>query len=236
MRVTLVILTRNEIVGLRAQWDRIPFAAVDEAFAIDGGSTDGTLDFYREKNFRVIDEQSAGRGEAFRIAFKRATGDALIFFSPDGNEDPADIPRFRPLLEAGHDMVIASRMSRGARNEEDGQLLPLRKWANIAFNRLANAAWNRGEYVTDTINGFRAITRSAWRKLALDGNGYTIEYQSTIRALKLGLRIAEFPTYEGDRIGPGGSPALKLGVQFLRLYARELRLGRDDLPRLANGQ
>lgn len=231
MKLSLVLLTRNEITGLTALWDRIPFAAADEAFAVDGGSTDGTLEFYRQKGLPVVEQVSRGRGEAFRLAFAHAKGDALLFYSPDGNEDPADIPRFRAHLDAGADMVIASRMMRGAYNEEDAHWWRPRKWANNAFNALANLSWNRSPYVTDSINGFRAVTRAAWQRMNPDGPGYTIEYQSTIRAFKLGLKIVEFPTRESSRIG-GESQAKSIptGLKFLRLYARELRLGKRFAP------
>ena len=38
---SLVILTLNEIEGVTALFDQIPFHAVDEYFVVDGGSTDG---------------------------------------------------------------------------------------------------------------------------------------------------------------------------------------------------
>lgn len=224
MKISLVLLTLDELPGLEALFEKIPFDAVDEAFAVDGGSTDGTLDFYRDHGFTVLSQQSKGRGEAFRMAFEHASGDALLFFSPDGNEDPADIPKFRIFLEGGADLVIATRMTKHAENEEDHLWFRWRKWANLTFNVMANAAWNRsGQYVTDSINGYRAITKKAWEKLQPDGNGYTIEYQSTIRALKHRLKIAEFPTREGQRIGPEkGSPSIQTGVAFLKLYKKEL--------------
>ena len=43
----------------------------------------------------------------------------------------------------GADVVIASRMMKGAVNEEDRQLLRFRKWANNAFNLLANLFFRR---------------------------------------------------------------------------------------------
>lgn len=224
MKISLVFLTLNEITGVTHMIPKIPFDAVDEVFAVDGGSKDGTREFFRGHGIDVVDQASKGRGEAFRIAMERAKGDAIIFFSPDGNEDPADIPRFRPLLEQGYDLVIASRMMRGAYNEEDGQFLKFRKWANNGFNLLANIAFRRtGPYVTDSINGYRAITKTAFGILRPDGAGYTIEYQTTIRAFKHRMKIAEFPTHESARIG-GESMAKSLptGMRFLKLFWKEL--------------
>lgn len=223
MTTSLIILTLNEIVGLRALFDSIPLQRVDEVFAVDGGSNDGTIEFLQERGIRVIVQTTKGRGEAFRLAFDHARGDALIFFSPDGNENPDDVLEFKRHLEAGYDLVIATRMVKGARNEEDHLLFPWRKWVNNGFTIIANLIWNRGDYVTDTINGYRAITKAAWRKILPDGPGYTIEYQSSIRAFKSGLRIHEFPTIEGQRIDGGrGSPGLKTGIAFLKILFREI--------------
>ncbi len=235
MKLSLVLLTYNEIDGLEALWHRIPLHACDEVFAVDGGSTDGTIEFFEKRGITVHGQTVKGRGEAFRIAFRKATGDALVLFSPDGNEAPEDIPRFREHLEQGNDIVIGTRMARGGHNEEDEQVLKWRKWANNAFTLMANVTWNRPlttrSYVTDTINGFRAITKKAWGNLSLDGPGYTIEFQSSIRAMKLGLRITEFPTYESGRVAEReGSPSLQTGLAFLKLYVSELTVGTSWRP------
>ncbi|MCO5144079.1 MAG: glycosyltransferase family 2 protein [Oligoflexia bacterium] len=231
MKISLVILTYNEIIGLKALWNKIPFETVDEVFAVDGGSTDGTLEFFKKNSIKVYGQEIKGRGEAFRIAFKNAKGDALLFFSPDGNEDPNDIPKFKPLLEQDNDLVIATRMVKSARNEEDDQIFKWRKWANNGFTLMANLTWNRNKYVTDTINGYRAIKKSAWEKIRPNGPGYTIEYQSSIRAFKLGLKIAEFPTLEANRIDNRvGSPSIQTGLAFVKLYLSELKVGKNLNP------
>lgn len=231
MKVSLVILTLNEIVGLREIFGKIPAKQVHEIIAVDGGSTDGTVEFLRKQKIPVYFQNVRGRGEAFRVAFKKATGDALILFSPDGNEDPSDIPKFKPLLKEGYDIVIATRMTKNAHNEEDEQVFKWRKWVNNTFTLMANLIWNRGPYVTDTINGYRAITKKAWAELALDGSGYTIEYQGSIRAFKLGLHIVEFPTFESGRIDQGvGSPSLKTGIAFLKIFFREIFIGKKWQP------
>jgi len=226
MKLGLVILNRNEEEGLSEILPRIPREAVDEIFAVDGFSTDRSLEILRENGISVLPQTSLGRGEAFRLAFEyaRERTDALIFFSPDGNENPEDIPRFRALLEEGADIVIASRMMAGAVNEEDASWLRPRKWANKAFSAMARWTWGRGcRRITDPINGFRAITAAAWHGLQPDGPGYTIEYQTSIRAYKQNLDVVEFPTVEGQRIG-GTSDARSIptGLRFLKLYWSEL--------------
>jgi glycosyltransferase involved in cell wall biosynthesis len=227
MKIALVILTRNERACLEVVFPQIPqpsaAAGFDMLFAVDGGSTDGTLEYFNEHNVPVIPQSTRGRGQAFQMAFRAIEADAFIFFSPDGNEDPADLPKFRPLLEGGADVVIASRMMKGARNEEDDQVLRLRKWANNAFNLMANLAFRRnGPYVSDSINGYRAITRKAAFALALDASDYTIEYQMTMRALKAGMRVVEFPTIEGQRVaGETQAQSIPTGIRFVKAFWRE---------------
>src|SRR5262249_31651783 len=137
MKKTLVVLTFNEIEGLRALWDRVPVETLDELFAVDPGSSDGTLDFFRDRGVRVILQEKRGRGEAFRIAARAASGEALSFSGPDGNEDPADIPRLLAKIEEGYDLAIASRFLPGSRNDEAESALPLRAIANRGFTLAA---------------------------------------------------------------------------------------------------
>ncbi|MBI2494804.1 MAG: glycosyltransferase family 2 protein [Candidatus Rokubacteria bacterium] len=221
---TLVILTLNEIEGLRHVFPKIPAAAVDEVLAVDGGSTDGTLEFFADHGVRTVRQTKRGRGEAFRLAARAARHDWLVFFSPDGNEDPNDIPRLVQGLADGHDMVIASRFMAGARSEDDDKFLfASRRWGNLTFTWLANALWPGRARITDTINGFRAVTRSAFERLAPDAEGYAIEFQMSMRALQLRLRVLEIPTVESERFGKGVSKlhAIPVGLQFLRLMVKE---------------
>ncbi len=226
MKRALVLLTYNEIEALPKIFDRIPLGCADEAFAVDGGSMDGTREFLASRGLRILDQPRRGRGVAFRVAAEATEAEALAFFSPDGNEDPADIPRLLEKIREGYDMAVASRMMPGAFNEEDVSRFRPRKWVNQAFGLIANLLWNRGPFVTDTINGFRAVRRQAFEAMACDADGFVIEYQMSIRAMKLGLRVAEIPTREGPRLG-GRSTAesLPTGLVFLRQLWREIRAG-----------
>jgi glycosyltransferase involved in cell wall biosynthesis len=223
---SLIILTRNEIAGVQKLLSSVPIQAATECFAVDYHSTDGTVEFFKNHHIRVVHQQKHGRGEAFRLGATTAKGDYLIFFSPDGNEDPNDIPKLLKLLDLGFDMTIASRFMNGSTNEEDSQRVKPRAWANRAFTFLANVIF-RG-HVTDSINGYRVITKDAFVRLRLDAEGFAIEYQMTLRALKLHMRIAEIPTHEKPRIGGTSTAhAIPTGLRVLRILVREMLIGKN---------
>jgi len=229
MNIVLAMLVRNERECLEIMLPKLPKAGAESGFdrlvAVDGNSTDGTRDILEKWGIETLRQTRRGRGAAYLEAMEAYPADAWLFFSPDGNEDIADIPKFRAALEAGADLVIASRMMKGAYNEEDGHVIRPRKAANKVFNFFANLAFRKqGPYVSDSINGFRAIRRELAEKLKLDANDYTIEYQMTMRALAARARIAEFPTHEYPRVaGDTGAPSIPTGIAFLRCFFRELR-------------
>lgn len=225
MTSTLVLFTKNEIEAVRALFDRIPWNAFNEVFVIDYRSTDGTVEFFEGRGIRVVRQEIPGRGEAFRMAARIAKGDIVVLLSADGNDDPADAPRLAGLVAGECDMAVASRFMKGARNDEADKLFPWRAWANQAFTVIANVCF-RGR-MTDTITGFRAIRRDKLLLLKLDAQGFTIEYQTSIRAMKLKLKICEMPTIEGDRIGGRSTAAaIPTGLRVLKVLLRELWIGK----------
>jgi hypothetical protein len=121
-------------------------------------------------------------------------------------------------------MAIASRFMRESRSDDAGELIKHRSFGNKLFTSIANLLWSGR--LTDSINGFRAIKKQKFMELNPDAHGFGIEYQMSIRALKLRHRIKEIPTKEGDRIG-GKSTAgsLPVGWLFVKIILRELLLG-----------
>jgi glycosyltransferase involved in cell wall biosynthesis len=220
---TIVLLTLNEVEGLRQLIDRLPLAQFTETLCIDGGSTDGTRELLHARGIPVYDQPIPGRGVAFRVAADVARGERLIFFSPDGNEDPDDIERLDDLLLAGARLAIAARFGPGAQNEEDGEWLRARARVNEALTWLANRLFNSGPWVYDTINGFRALRRADLLELATTVKRFPIEYQISLRAMARGWRIAELPTRELPRAG-GESKCLSwpVGKDHLKVLLTEL--------------
>lgn len=217
---TLVILTRNEINGLKAKYDKIPINKVSEVFAIDYKSSDGTVEFLKKKGVRIFHQEKKGRAEAFRMACREANHDNIVFFSPDGNEDPALILPLLEWLDNGYDMVIASRFMKESKAEDEG-FIAVRGFGNRAFTLIADILF-RGK-LSDSINGFRAIKKKKFWELNPDTEGFGIEYQISIRALKKKFKIKEIPTTEGERIG-GMSTAhtFSTGWLFIKIVLKEL--------------
>lgn len=217
-RSALFISTLNEIEALPKQFPHIPVSAFDEVYALDGGSTDGTLEFFKKNGIKAI--KPVKKGAIFNAGAMITKCEYLVFFAPDGNENPDDILRLLDGLKEGNDMVIASRFMKGGKNEEDKSVFKWRKWVSQAFNILVQVRW--GGHITDTINGFRAVRRSKLVEMNPEPTGFDIEFQMSIRALKLGHKVSEIPTIEGDRLG-GKSTAYSwpTGRLILKRYLKE---------------
>ena len=224
---TIILLTLNEISGVTAHRDIIANLSADEILAVDGGSTDGTVELLEEFGVDVYRQKRPGRGAAIREGVAQTSGERIVIFSPDGNEDPQDIDRLFDLLDEGYDVSVASRFLPDSRNEEDDDALPLRKLANQAFTQLANMLWApAGVRVSDAINGFRGFTRDAFNSMGIQSDRFTVEYEMTQRALRLGLRIGEIPTQEGNRIGgETKAPSIRTGIEFSRFVIGQIIRG-----------
>lgn len=227
IRNSLVILVWDEVEAATKLYPSIPFDAVDEAIVVDAGSTDGTVEFFEDKGLKVVHQKEKGRGRAFVMALDYTKGNNLIFFSGDGNEDPRDIPKVVKYLDEGYDMVVGGRfLLEGAKSDDSDDILRIRKWGNIAFSTLVRFVW--GSNIMDAINGFRGFKREAMKKMCLDAPGHEIEFQSTIRAAKLGLKVKEFPTIELKRLGGDRkvtAKTLTLGKKFIKFFFKELFIG-----------
>lgn len=219
---TLVLLTLNEIDGLRLCWDDLPLDEFQTVLAVDGGSTDGSREFMEQRGVPILDQSIPGRGVAFRVAAEASQTDRMVYYSPDGNEDPADIVRLDDLIMNGADLAIASRFAVGSVNEET-DTIRARARINQTLTWVANRFFNHGPYVTDTINGFRAMRRTAFLDLDTTVKRFPIEYQISIRAMRRRWKIAEVPTIEGQRAG-GESKAISwpVGKDHIKVLLTEL--------------
>ncbi len=225
MRISLCLMVWNELHGCKLDVPRLPRAAFDEVYAIDGGSTDGTAEYLREQGIPVHRQPRKGLNAAYWHAIEVSTADAVVVYFPKGTVPPEDVLKFRPLLEAGNALVVASRCLRGSRNEEDARLLKPRKWAVLSLAMLAALLWRREGYrVRDVLHGVRAYTVAGFRQMNPGTEGLSIDIECVARAYRRRLPRAEFPTTEVARpSGQSRFPFFKTGIKILKYLLRELR-------------
>ena len=230
MTSTLIVMTLNELDGRKLIMPRVKREWCDQILVVDGGSTDGTVEWAREQGYEVYVQQNPGIRIAYREALPLATGEVIVTFSPDGNSIPELIPPLLDKMREGYDMVIASRYAPGARSEDDDILTAFGNWL---FTRTVNVL-HRARY-TDAMVIFRAYRKQIVYDLELDRDeGYrraeklfhTIlswEPLLSVRAAKRRLRVCEIPGDEPPRLG--GKRKLQMwkwGAGYYFQFWREL--------------
>lgn len=219
MRISLCLLTWNEIHGCRQVIPNLPVGIFDEVFALDGGSTDGTVEYLGEQGIDVVPQVVRSYNAAYIEAIAHYTGDAIVFYHPKGTVDEASLPLLATALRDGDDFVIASRMLPGSTNEEDDQLIKHRKWFGLGLARAASLRWNRSRMpmITDPLHGYRGCSRRFTNSLRLLPTGVTADLEMVRHAYTTRARTSEIPVDESEReVGGTHFPALKTGRQLLR--------------------
>ena len=225
LRLTLCLLTWNELDGCRHDVGRLPLDEFEEVYAIDGGSTDGTVEYLTSQGIKVHRQLAKGYNQAYICAFEKCTTDALILVHPKGSIDPAEVRKYRPLLEQGYDLVIASRIGKGARNEEDDQWLRPRKWFVLGLGFLAATIWRqKGPVIWDVLHGFRAMRRDRFFAIDPLTTGLSIDLEMVVRSYRHAFRAIEFPVVEQSRhVGETHFKAFPTGKRLLGYILKELR-------------
>lgn len=217
MKTTLAILTLNEVDAVPYVLPKIRKDWTDEAIVVDGGSTDGTIEWCRANGWQVLVQKKHGYGQGMRECIAIAEGDIIIEFMADGNCDPVAIPRLIEKMKEGYDLVIASRYKGDAVSYDDTVIT---RFGNWGFTTIVNILF--GASYTDAMNGYRAYRIDSFKKLRVDEDGLTFPTQGSIQFAKAGLKIAEIPTDEQKRIG-GMRKAknIRTGLQLLRMIIKE---------------
>lgn len=183
--VDVVIPARNVAATLPGVIAGLPSQLIRSVVVVDNASGDRTAAVAEDAGAVVVRESRVGYGSACLRGIRHLASlpippDIVVFLSGDGSLDPAEIPiLIHPLKESVFDLVIGAPAP-APRIELD----------SLVAVHLIHAIY--GHRYT-SLGRFRALRYPALVALGLRdaGHGWLVEMQ--VKALKIGLRVAEVP-------------------------------------------
>lgn len=196
--ITLLLPTLNEIDGFKEIFPQIDRSLFDDIFVVDGGSTDGTVEYAIQNNLRIMSQLRKGLGNAVIDSISTLQTDCVIEFSLDGNCMVEQLPEIVQRLREGYDLVVVSRYLPPAKSYDDSIITA---FGNFIFTKLIRCL---GHFpVTDALTiyrGFdvRIIKYPEFEKLLY---GPVFEPLVSTIASARHLKTFEIPGDEPKRIG-----------------------------------
>lgn len=196
--VGIVIPAFNEEKNIGDVLNQLRSAGYPNVLVIDGLSSDGTLQVAAKNGARIVLQEGRGKGQAIRQALENdyLDADVLVLMDADGSMSPSEVPRFVQALRNGADVVKGSRFIPGGGSYD---MTAVRRFGNTLMTIAVNFVWS-ARY-TDICYGFVALNRKAIKSLApvLESDRFEIEAEIFVKARKLGLNVAEVPSFEYPR-------------------------------------
>lgn len=200
-----------------------------EVIVVDDGSTDGTRARVEEIRARspcvrlIHHERPEGIGACFWDALDQARGEAVCMIPGDNENDPAEILRYRGLLDHV-DVVVPFVFNRETRSR-------FRNTVSNVYRGIVNVSF--GVHFRYT-NGTILCRASLLRALGRGEDGFFFATDIFVRLAKSGYLYAEVPCCLGRR-AHGRSRALRLGalVEVAESYTRLLwtvHVKRERMP------
>jgi glycosyltransferase involved in cell wall biosynthesis len=230
MKVTLLIPTLNEEVGMRTVMPKVDRSLFEQILVVDGKSKDKTVEVAREMGYDVVIQETPGIRGAYMDALPHIKGDAILTFSPDGNSIPELLGPCIAKYKEGFDMVIVSRYAPGAKSYDDDAVTGFGNWL---FTGSINF-FHRARY-TDAMVIYRIYRKNLIQELELDkDSSFELEEKLfhtkiswepllSIRAAKRKLKLADIPGDEPKREGGERKlQVLKWGAAYYWEILREI--------------
>jgi dolichol-phosphate mannosyltransferase len=195
MKAVVCLPTRNEKDSIQLMIDQIKKLKLP-IFISDENSNDGTLEIAKKNKISVYQRDGSGKGWGMRKAAEIASKlgyDVLVTIDCDCTYPSKRIPDLIKEIENGAGMVIGTRDMSNIRGLHRLPNL-VHTWAiNFLFLRLGS------NWLHDINSGMRAFKIKGMRHFRSEG--FDIEAELTIRAIKDGLRLKEVPVAYEKRVG-----------------------------------
>lgn len=185
----------------------------DDLLVVNGPSTDATHEIAVQLGARVTDDNGRGKGAAIRGAIRHIQRPITVFIDADGSHDPDDIPLLVAPIRSGEvDHVSASRLIGGSSELHGGFDECFRLMGSSFITACINHRFK--VCLSESQNGFRAISTEVLRRLDLREEITTIEQEMVIKTLRQGFRMGEVPSHEHKR--RAGTSKIRLSRVFFR--------------------
>ena len=188
---------------------------------VDDGSTDGTRELLRERDWPAqvevhFRDRNGGKGAAVRTAIEHATGQWAAILDADLEYDPADIGRLLEPLQAGDAEVVFGVRGFDSRSAYSFWYVAGNKSVTLVANILFNS------WLADIMTCHKAMPTDVWRSLNLRARGFELEGEIAARVLASGRRIYEVPiTYRARGREEGKKLTGVDALRVVRTLARE---------------
>ncbi len=198
--LTLVVFALNEIEGLKEVGPRInnQKQCLERVLMIDGGSTDGSIEYAKELGWDVMVQPDDRKGmlNANNMAIENCKTSHMIFFSPDNNCIPEKISEiYKKLEEDDYDMIKVSRYLGKAKSADDTLITGFGNWMfTTAVNIFFNAKY------TDVLGIYYAVKKEVFFNTGVK-RVLTINTHLAIWCRVLNKKVCEIPGDEPARIG-----------------------------------
>jgi glycosyltransferase involved in cell wall biosynthesis len=193
-----------------------------QVVVIDDGSNDSTKNLAKDAGATVLSHiVNRGQGAALQTGMEYATNtncDIIVHFDADMQHKAQDIENIiKPILLNEADVALGSRFLKNS----DEKIPPIRRLVlktAVVFTRLIS-----GIKITDTHNGFRALSKNAAQKIKITQNGMAHASEILDEIIKNNLKYKEVPVqikYTEYSISKGQS-----SFNFINIL-KELLLGK----------
>ncbi len=220
--VTVLIPTLNEAPTIQALIQDFADHGYRRVLVIDGKSTDGTASLAEKAGARVMVQAGRGKGNAVIEAFRAIETPYVLMLDGDGTYAADDADRMVLPLTEGYDHVIGDRLQ----DADKGAFSRLNFAGNYILNRLFRLA--HGRFLFDILSGYRAFTREAIAQMTLNEEGFGIETEISVEAVRNGQRVRVVPIQYGRR--PGTPTKLNPIQDGYRIAVTIYRLARMNNP------
>jgi glycosyltransferase involved in cell wall biosynthesis len=219
-RVAVLVPCYNEETAI-AQVVRDFRAALPQAaiYVYDNNSKDQTMARAAEAGAIVRRETRQGKGNVVRRMFADIEADLYVLVDGDDTYDAAAAPAMLTQLQReGSDLLTARRVHTDAAAYRPGHVLGNRMLTGLT-------AWLFRVHITDMLSGYRVFSRRFVKSFPFTAEGFGIETELTVHAVRLMMPLSEMDTRYKER--PAGSVSKlntwKDGFRILRTIAHLVR-------------